>query len=68
MCGPENRGVAALTIGVVRVNLAHCLGGTNSGFSTRQSDDPEAHELAQQVAEEDLAAMQDLGVGYIPGW
>jgi len=31
-------------------------------------DDPEAHELAQQVAEEDLAAMQDLGVGYIPGW
>jgi len=33
-----------------------------------ESDDPEAHELAQQVAEEDLAAMQDLGVGYIPGW
>ena len=51
-----------------RVNLAHCLGGTNSGFSTRQLDDPEAHALAQQVAEDDLAATQDLGVEYIPGW
>jgi hypothetical protein len=64
------------------VNLAHCLGGTNLGFSTRQSDDPEAHALAQQVAEDDLAATQDLRlstvtvtlsycnstVQYIPGW
>ena len=54
--------------GGVRVNLAHCLGGTNSGFSTRQSDDPEAHALARQVAEDDLAATQDLRVEYIPGW